>query len=182
MENGTQMMLDLSMLMNSQNPTVGVLDSHVRTFLSPDSNVDCQEIDRHSFSELCSFLENSGKKIDPNTCSLKMLRTLLAYTEALILQGYSLAWMRGGYDAEWRIINSKDHDVPQNRERVFIIGSARGQCGGEILPNGTSDQEASIVQGHEAYSPALKVGGNNTGGIYPIDSGGVLKVSGYHKA
>ena len=27
-----------------------------------------------------------------------------------------------GYDAEWQVLNSKDHGVPQNRERVFIIG------------------------------------------------------------
>lgn len=27
-----------------------------------------------------------------------------------------------GYDAEWQVLNSKDFQVPQNRERIFIIG------------------------------------------------------------
>ena len=31
-----------------------------------------------------------------------------------------------GYNAEWQVFNSKDYGVPQNRERVFIIGHLRG--------------------------------------------------------
>ncbi|MDS8610461.1 DNA cytosine methyltransferase, partial [Streptococcus pneumoniae] len=30
-----------------------------------------------------------------------------------------------GYDVEWQMLNSKDFQVPQNRERVFIIGHSR---------------------------------------------------------
>lgn len=39
-----------------------------------------------------------------------------------------------GYDAEWQILNSKHFGVPQNRERVFIVGYLRGQCSGQIFP------------------------------------------------
>ena len=38
-----------------------------------------------------------------------------------------------GYDVEWQIHNSKDHGVPQNRERLYIKGYFRAKCGGEIL-------------------------------------------------
>ena len=31
-----------------------------------------------------------------------------------------------GYDCQWQVLNSKNHGVPQNRERVFIIGHLRG--------------------------------------------------------
>ena len=40
-----------------------------------------------------------------------------------------------GYDVEWQLLNSK-YFVPQNRERVFIIGHLRGESRGEVLPLG----------------------------------------------
>lgn len=39
-----------------------------------------------------------------------------------------------GYDAEWQLLNSKNFGVPQNRERVFIIGHFRGECTRQIFP------------------------------------------------
>ena len=51
---------------------------------------------------------------------------------------------RGGYDAEWQLLNSKDYGVPQNRERVFIIGHLRGTGGREVFPLGASNEQANI--------------------------------------
>ena len=39
-----------------------------------------------------------------------------------------------GYETQWMVLNSKFFGVPQNRERVFIIGSKRGTSRSEILP------------------------------------------------
>jgi len=44
-----------------------------------------------------------------------------------------------GYDVEWQIINSK-YFVPQNRERIFIIGHLRGSGRRKILPIGEVSQ------------------------------------------
>lgn len=38
-----------------------------------------------------------------------------------------------GYDCEWDVLNSKEV-VPQNRERVFIVGHLRGTSGREVFP------------------------------------------------
>ena len=38
-----------------------------------------------------------------------------------------------GYDAQWQILNSKNHGVPQNRRRIYIKGYSRDRCGREIL-------------------------------------------------
>ncbi len=47
-----------------------------------------------------------------------------------------------GYDVQWMVLNSKFFGVPQNRERVFIIGSLRGTSRPEILPFGNNFKES----------------------------------------
>lgn len=47
-----------------------------------------------------------------------------------------------GYDAEWQVLNSK-YFVPQNRERVFIIGYLRGKSRRKIFPLGENYKKTS---------------------------------------
>jgi DNA (cytosine-5)-methyltransferase 1 len=44
-----------------------------------------------------------------------------------------------GYDCQWQVLNSKNHGVPQNRERVFIIGHLRGTSRPKVFPIGEVD-------------------------------------------
>ena len=55
-----------------------------------------------------------------------------------------------GYDAEWEICNSKNFGVPQNWERVFIVGHLRGQCTRNVFPiireDAKSDNQQSKIE------------------------------------
>ena len=50
-----------------------------------------------------------------------------------------------GYRVEWQVLNSKNFGVPQNRERVFIVGYLGERSGQEIFPLTTYSQSASVV-------------------------------------
>lgn len=46
-----------------------------------------------------------------------------------------------GYDCQWQVLNSKNFGVPQNRERVFIVGHLRGTSRPEVFPIEGSNSE-----------------------------------------
>lgn len=55
-----------------------------------------------------------------------------------------------GYDVEWQVLNSKNFGVPQNRERVFIVGHLRGSSGRQVFPiireNEKSDNQQPKIE------------------------------------
>ena len=108
--------------------------SRVRTSQSQGNSLDFKETVQACFSELCILSDNSKKKINPLTFSLRTLKICLALMEDGISPDCSLKWSRGGYDAEWKVFNSKDFGVPQNRERCFVVGHLRSRCSTEVFP------------------------------------------------
>lgn len=89
-----------------------------------------------------------------------------------------------GYGVEWQVCNSKNFGVPQNRERVFIIGHLGGISRRTIFPIGAYSKEASKLQGQQSgvIANTLVRGDRKSVGVYPIpEIGGVLRVNGYHK-
>ena len=79
-----------------------------------------------------------------------------------------------GYDLQWQVLNSKNHGVPQNRERVFIIGHLRGTSRPKVFPFGENVTETKIKYiGHSGT-------GGQKGIIHGIDGiSGALSATDY---
>ncbi|HEM2639433.1 DNA cytosine methyltransferase [Streptococcus suis] len=76
-----------------------------------------------------------------------------------------------GYDAEWQVFNSKNFGVPQNRERVFIIGHLRGAGGRAIFPFGGNDTAVDTKQSKINKAGNIrKMGRSQSGDVVFVDS------------
>lgn len=86
----------------------------------------------------------AAKQIQPPILFLENVKGLLNHDKGRTFRIILQAMDELGYDAEWQVLNSKDFGVPQNRERVFIIGHLRGAGGREIFPIGPADGTTSV--------------------------------------
>lgn len=76
-----------------------------------------------------------------------------------------------GYDVEWQVLNSKNFGVPQNRERVFIIGHLRGRSARAIFPLGGNDKTTDCKQPKiKKVGNIRKKGKSQSGDVVSIDS------------
>ena len=136
------MMLEQQALWNYPKQTYGASGSPARTSALPANKKACKKVsEADCFTKLCDCLPVLGKKIDPNGFSVKMLKIYLALEMDLISRGCSLKWGGYGYSLEWQLINSKDFGVPQNRERVFIVGHLGNGSGRKVFPIQPADGE-----------------------------------------
>lgn len=112
------------------------------------------------------------KQIKPRFVFLENVKGLLNHDKGNTFRTILNTFDELGYDVEWRIYNSKDFGVPQNRERVYIIGHSRRDSGREVFPFFGEDGEVnqSTVKQLGNLSDSKSFGGNpQTGRVYSAD-------------
>ncbi|MBS8091425.1 DNA (cytosine-5-)-methyltransferase, partial [Streptococcus suis] len=65
-------------------------------------------------------IARAAKQIQPRFLFLENVKGLLNHDEGRTFATILSTMDELGYDVEWQVLNSKDFQVPQNRERVFI--------------------------------------------------------------
>ncbi len=88
------------------------------------------------FFEICRVLR--AKR--PGYLFLENVKGLLSHDEGRTFQAILESLDDLGYDCQWEVLNSKNFGVPQNRERVFIIGHTRGITRPKVFPIGKTGE------------------------------------------
>ena len=98
------------------------------------------------FFEICRF----ASILRPKYLFLENVRGLLNHDGGATFETIIRTLDGLGYDVEWQVLNSKNFGVPQNRERVFIIGHLRGQRTRNVFPilreDAKSDNQQSKIE------------------------------------
>ena len=74
----------------------------------------------------------------PRYFLLENVKGLLSHDQGKTFQTILGVLSDLGYEYQWQVLNSKNFGVPQNRERVFIIGHLREESRPEVFPIGES--------------------------------------------
>lgn len=74
----------------------------------------------------------------------------------------------GGYRLEWQLLNTRWF-LPQNRERIYLVGYLGEKCRKKIFPITENDYKINELQRQQGSTNTLKVGGTNGQGSYIIE-------------
>ena len=110
-----------------------------------------------------------AKEIQPTYLFLENVKGLLNHDRGDTFEVILRTLDELGYDAEWQVLNSKHFGVPQNRERVFIIGHLRGSSTRKVFPIRESNGTADELQGQHAGTITTRTGTSRSVGTYIIE-------------
>ncbi|WP_301357311.1 DNA (cytosine-5-)-methyltransferase [Enterococcus spodopteracolus] len=104
----------------------------------------------------------------PRYLFLENVKGLLNHERGATFETILRALDELGYDVEWQVLNSKDY-VPQNRERVFIIGHLRGERVRKVFPFERDDRSANQKYRIKKIGNIRKKGLSQSGDVVSIN-------------
>ena len=124
------------------------------------------------FFEICRF----ASILRPKYLFLENVRGLLNHDGGDTFETIIRTLDGLGYDVEWQVLNSKNFGVPQNRERVFIIGHLRGERTRNVFPIGRESEQSDRQQSKiEIVGNTKNPNGTSQGtGSVVYDSNGLI--------
>lgn len=87
-----------------------------------------------------------AKEKRPQHLLLENVKGLLSHDNGRTFKLIISTFAELGYCLEWQVLNSKNFGVPQNRERVFIIGHLGRCCGRQVFPLGQADSSIDTTR------------------------------------
>ena len=112
------------------------------------------------FFEICRIL---GAK-RPRLVLLENVKGLLSHDRGRTFLTILESLDELGYDCQWEVLNSKNYGVPQNRERVFIIGHLRGTSKPQVFPLGEDGLSPDSTRRNEGEEVTNTLKGRACGG------------------
>ena len=85
------------------------------------------------FFEVMRLLNDRQEICKPAYLFMENVKNLLSSNGGRDFAEVLLQMDKAGYDVEWQVCNSKEV-VPQNRERIFIVGHKRGRTTRRVFP------------------------------------------------
>ena len=128
------------------------------------------------FFEVVRLLQERirNKETLPKTLFIENVKSLLSVDGGWGFARMQIELDKAGYDIEWSVINSAEV-VPQNRERVYIIGHLRGSSPSKVFPIIRESKEAdsgTSIKIHQVgqLNKTESFGGNpQVGRVYGTD-------------
>lgn len=114
------------------------------------------------FFELARILREK----QPRLFVFENVKGLLSHDQGRTFHTIVTALDELGYDCQWQVLNSKNHGVPQNRERVFIVGHIRGTTRPQVFPFEENGGKVDELSGHYTNTLTARYDGAQAVGSY----------------
>lgn len=134
------------------------------------------------FYKVIDLIKGKKEEDRPSILFIENVKNLLSVNDGWDFAKILFELDEAGFDAEWQIINSSWF-VPQNRERIFIIGHLRGRSTRKVFPITGSNRQTlkQVIGGSDAQrvydvnglARTLKAEGGGQGaktGLYLVNS------------